>query len=245
MVGAGAFFTTFVAVELRVAQPMLPLSLFRRRDFTAAQVAAFAISASFFALYLYMTLYLQNVLRLSPLDAGLVYLPGSLLLFVASAAGSKLTERFQPAALVTGGLALVAGGLALLGLTAARSSWTVVLPGDLVVCLGTGIFNPALAMIAVGAGPAENSGVLAGVNDAARQGGIAVGVAIFGALVPASAALGHGSSADYVAGFHHALIVGTAIAAAGAAATAGLLAVTRRPTHSRPRVAVEAAADIA
>ena len=101
----------FVAIERRSAMPMLPLALFRRRDFAAAQVAAFAISASFFALYLYMTLYLQDILHLSALDAGLVYMPGSLLLFVVSGASAQLSGRIPPATLVAAGLALVAGGL--------------------------------------------------------------------------------------------------------------------------------------
>jgi len=244
--GAGALLAGFAWIEVRVAEPMLPLAMFRRREFTAAQVAAFAISASFFALYLYMTLYLQDVLRVSPLAAGLAYLPGTLLLFVASAASSKLTERFHPPALVIAGLGLVAVGLALLVITGTDSSWTVILPGHLLVCLGTGLFNPALGTVALGAGPAESSGLLAGVNDAFRQGGIAVGVALFGALVPAGAALGHGSPESYVTGFHHALIAGTAIAALGTMATALLLA-RRRPQAraAQPLTAAEPAAEIA
>ena len=66
----------FVLVELRSREPMLPLELFRRPDFTGAQIAAFAISGSFFALFLYTTLYLQEILHLSAIEAGLVYLPG-------------------------------------------------------------------------------------------------------------------------------------------------------------------------
>jgi len=69
----------FVVIEQRVSSPMLPLGLFRRRDFTAAQIAAFAISHTFFAIYLCVTLYLENVLRLSPLEAGVTHLPGTML----------------------------------------------------------------------------------------------------------------------------------------------------------------------
>ena len=207
---------------------MLPLGMFRRRDFTAAQVAAFAISASFFALFLYMTLYLQDVLHLSALDAGLVYLPGTVLLFIVSAASAQLGERFAPWTLVSSGLVLVAAGLLLITLVGPHSSWTVILPGDLVVCIGTGLFNPALGIVALGAGPIEDSGLLAGVNDAFRQGGIAVGVAVFGAIVPAGAALGHGAATAYVTGLHHALIVGAGLAFVGAAVTVALLGARRR-----------------
>ena len=241
--GAGLTLAAFVAVESRVGAPMLPLGFFRRRQFTAAQLAAFAISASFFALYLYTTLYLQDVLRLSALDAGLVYLPGSLLLFVVSGVSAQLGERVRPVILVCDGLLLVALGLALMTIIGPRSSWTAILPGDLIVCVGTGLFNPPLAMIALGAGSAESSGLLAGVNDAFRQGGIAVGVAVFGALLPAGAALGRGDGGTYVAALHNALLLGAGVAAAGAAVTFALIGRhhKRSPT---PAVDPQAAAEL-
>ena len=227
LVGAVAMGIAFVAIEQRVATPMLPLGMFKRRDFTAAQIAAFAISSTFFAIYLYITLYLQNVRHLSPLDAGLTYLPGTTVVFIVSGASAKLAERISPAALLTAGLAMVAGGLALLTMTGTHSSWTVTLPGVLLASVGTGIFNPTLAHLALSAGAPERSGLLAGVNDVARQSGIAVGIAAFGALVPAASALGHGSATAYVAGLHHALIVGAVIAAAGAVATLALIGPRR------------------
>ena len=80
------------------------------------------------------------------------------------------------------------------------------------------------------------SGLAAGINDAFRQGGIAVGVAAFGVLVPATAALGHGSPEGYVTGLHHALLIGTALAAAGAIATTRLIPA-RRASSETQRVA--------
>jgi EmrB/QacA subfamily drug resistance transporter len=228
LVGAAVLLALFVVTERRVEQPMLPLGLFRRRDFSAAQIAAFAISASFFALFLYTTLYLQEVLHLSPIDAGLVYLPGTILMFAVSGATAQLPKHIHPGVLVVVGLGLVAAGIALMLMVGAQSSWTVVLPGELVVCFGTGLFNPALAAVAMGSVSERQSGLAAGVNDAFRQGGIAVGVAAFGALVPASAALGHGSPEAYVTGLHHALLVGAALAAVGTIASAALLAGRRQ-----------------
>jgi EmrB/QacA subfamily drug resistance transporter len=246
LAGAAGMAIAFVAIERRVASPMLPLELWGRRDFRAAQIAAFAISSTFFAIYLYVTLYLQDVLRLSPLDAGLTYLPGTTLVFIVSGASAKLFARISPALLLETGLVLVGGGLALLTLTTTDSSWTVTLPGVLLASLGTGIFNPTLATLALGAGPIGHSGLLAGVNDAARQSGIAVGVAAFGALVPAAAAVGHGSAGAYVSGLHNAALLGAAIAVAGAAVTAALLgARTARPAKLGRHRAVAAAAEIA
>jgi EmrB/QacA subfamily drug resistance transporter len=231
LAAAVACLGAFVAIELRVRAPMLPMGLFRRPAFSGAQIAAFAISASFFALFLYLTLYLQEVLGLSPLDAGLVYLPGTIVMFVVSGATAPLQPRVKPVTLIIAGLALVAGGLALMLFAQVHSSWTVLLPGEFVVCIGGGIFNPALATVAISSLEAEQSGLAAGVNDAFRQAGVAVGVAAFGALVPAGAALGHGSAASYVSGLHHAILAATAIAAVGVLASAGLLTHRRFELH--------------
>src|SRR5213078_4199754 len=114
--------------------------------FAGAQVAVFAISSSFFAVFLYLTLYLQTVLGMSPIQTGLVYLPGTFLGFVAA------------------GLA----GMLLLGV---GSSWTVLLPGLLVTSLGTGLFNPTGSALALNALPHEQSGLAAGANDTFRQTG--------------------------------------------------------------------------
>ncbi len=198
LAGAVVCLAGFVMIELRVREPMLPMGLFRRPAFTGAQVAAFTISASFFALFLYLTLYLQEVLHLSPLDAGLVYLPGTVVMFIVSAATAPLSERISPGILIVAGLFLVAGGLALMLIAQTDSSWVVLLPGELVVCVGTGIVNPALATVAISSLTADQSGLAAGVNDVFRQAGIAVGVAAFGALVPAQAAIGIGSPGAYV-----------------------------------------------
>jgi EmrB/QacA subfamily drug resistance transporter len=243
LVAGTALLLAFVLVERRTREPMLPLGLFRNHAFTGAQVAAFSISASFFALFLYTTLYLQEVLRLSPLDTGLVYLPGTIVMFVVSAASAQLADRTSPGALITAGLMLVAAGLGLMTLAGADSTWLALLPGLLVVCVGTGLVNPALAAVALGSVDGAQSGLAAGINDAFRQGGIAVGVAAFGALIPAGAALGHGSTESYVAGLHHALVIGAALAAAGGIATGRLLPL-RRTTSKTPRVAADPVADL-
>jgi EmrB/QacA subfamily drug resistance transporter len=223
LAAAAVALVAFVLVELRVREPMLPMRLFRDATFTGAQVAAFAISASFFALFLYTTLYLQQILGLSAIEAGLVYLPGTLVMLVVSAATAQLGARIPARTMVGGGLALVAAGMALMTLAGTDSSWPVMMPGILVACIGTGLFNPALSNVALGSVPVEQSGLAAGVNDTARQAGIAVGVAALGALIPAEAALGNGSPADYVSGMHDALWVGALLAVAGAVAAGALI----------------------
>ncbi len=198
------------------------------------------MSASFFALFLYTTLYLQEILHLSPVEAGLVYLPGTILLFVVSGATAELTKRISAGALIVGGLILVAVGLALMTVVQVDSSWVALLPGLLVVCAGTGLFNPALAAVALGSLPDAQSGLAAGVNDVFRQGGIAVGVAAYGVLVPAGAALGHGSSGSFVSSLHEALWIGAAVAAIGAIVAVKLIGIRAPAPQVSPIPAGEA-----
>jgi EmrB/QacA subfamily drug resistance transporter len=237
LIGGGLLLLAFVLVERHAREPMLPLGLFRNRSFTGAQVAAFSISGSFFALFLYLTLYLQEVLHLSPFDTGLVYLPGTIVMFVVSAASAQLAERTPPGAVISAGLILVAAGLALMTLAGANSTWLVLLPGLLVVFVGTGLVNPALASVALGSVETTQSGLAAGINDAFRQGGIAVGVAAFGALFSASAALGHGSANAYVTDLRHALLIGAALATVGGIATSRLISMRRSAGATQPLAA--------
>jgi predicted MFS family arabinose efflux permease len=223
LAGAVAALIAFVAIELRSTHPMLPLRLFRIPSFTGAQIAAFGISGSFFAVFLYMTLYLQQILGLSAIEAGLVYLPATVVIFLVSGASSQLGEKVSPRTMISVGLGLVAVGMALMTLAETTSSWTALLPGMLLAAVGTGLFNPSVIAVALGSVPIEQSGLAAGVNDTFRQAGIAVGVAALGALVPAGSALGGGSPSHYVSGLHDALFAGAALAAVAAVAAAVLI----------------------
>jgi EmrB/QacA subfamily drug resistance transporter len=212
----------FVIAEIRGRDPMLPLALLRDRTFAGAQVAVLAISGGFFAIFLYLTLYLQSVLALSPIQTGLVYLPGTILMFIVSGATAQLGAKVRPGVLVSIGLALVGAGLLAMLDTTVGSSWIALMPGVLLACLGTGLFNPAASAVALSALPPERSGLAAGANDTFRQAGVALGIAALGAFVPAASALG-GSPQTYVQGLHQALIAAAGLSAAGAVATAALL----------------------
>jgi EmrB/QacA subfamily drug resistance transporter len=209
----------FVLIQQTKKEPMMPLGLFANRSFTGAQVAAFAISASFFAMFFYATIYLQAVLHLSPLDAGLVYLPACVVMFVVSGASAQLLNRVSHGAMISGGLALVAAGLVLCLMAGVHTSWIVLVPGLVVAGVGSGLFNPALSAVALGEAPPELSGLAAGTNDSFRNVGIALGVAALGALMPTGSLLDGGNPAHFVTGFHHALIATAVLAAAGAVAS--------------------------
>ena len=180
--GAGLMLAAFAAIEQRVAEPMLPLHLFRRGAFTGVQLAAAAVSASLFALFLYLTLYLQNYLGYSPLQAGLRYLPITLVPFLVAPLAVALMGRVPARALMAIGLAGVGAGLLLMSGVSADSSWTALLPGFIVAGIGVGLLNPVIADVAVSVVSKDRSGMAAGINDTFRQVAIAVGVAAWGAI---------------------------------------------------------------
>jgi EmrB/QacA subfamily drug resistance transporter len=180
--GSAALLAAFLAVERRVAEPMLPLGLFRRRAFTGVQLAAFAVSGSLFSLFLYLTLYLQNYLGLSPFEAGLRYLPITVASFVAAPIAGALLSRVPARLMMSTGLAVGGVGLLLMAGIGAGDDWTTLLGGFLVAGAGVGLLNPVIADVAVSVVPKEQSGMAAGINDTFRQVGVAVGIAVWGAV---------------------------------------------------------------
>jgi EmrB/QacA subfamily drug resistance transporter len=180
--GAVVLLLAFVAIERRMPEPMLPLELFRRRAFTGVQLAAFAISGSMFALFLYVTLYLQSYLGHTPLDAGLRYLPITVTIFLVAPIAASLLPRVPARVLMAAGLALAGAGLLLMSGLDAGSTWTALLAGFLVAGLGVGLLNPVIADVTVSVVPTERSGMASGINDTFRQVGVAVGIAAWGAI---------------------------------------------------------------
>lgn len=218
---AAASLTGFVVAQRRGRHPMLPPSLFRNPSFTGAQLTAFAISASFFALFFYISIYLQDIVGLSPIRTGLSLLPATLVLFFVSALAGHLQSRVPARVLIGAGLsAVTAGLLAMLG-ASAGSSWTVLLPGELLAAVGAGLFNPAVSALVLRESDPDAPGLAAGVNDTARQGGIAVGIAVLGALVPDRLGVITGqaaAAASFVHGLHYAIALAAALAGLGAVA---------------------------
>jgi len=223
LASGGALLALFVGIERRSKHPMLPIELFASRRFTTAQVTVFAISASFFAIYLYITLYLEEILHLSAISTGLVYLPATTLMFLAAGASIQLARHMPQRIMLAGSLALVGLGIALLLVLEPGSSWLAAEPGLTIAGLGGGVFNAVGSELAMSAVPERHAGLASGINDTFRQGAIPLGVAVYGTLIPAGAAIGRGSALAFVAGFHHALLLAVAIAVAGACTAHRLL----------------------
>jgi EmrB/QacA subfamily drug resistance transporter len=172
----------FVIVERVQERPMLDLTLFRRPAFTGANIVAFALSGSIFAMFLYLTLYIQDVLGFGPLQAGLRFLPITLLSFFVAPIAGRLSVRVPIRMLLGVGLLLISVGLVAMTAVDASSGWTTLIPGFAIAGVGIGLVNPPLASAAIGVVPPERSGMASGINSTFRQVGIATGIAGLGAI---------------------------------------------------------------
>lgn len=181
-IGSAVLMGLFLFAEWKGRDPMLDLHLFKRPAMIGVALGSFTLSASIFAMFLYLTLYLQVVLGLSPFQAGLRFLPLTMLAFVVAPVAGKLTVRVQSRFLMSLGLLLVAIGCFLMTHVQADSSWLVLLPGFLVAGVGIGITNPTLASGAVSVVPPQQSGMSSGAASTFRQVGIATGIAGLGAI---------------------------------------------------------------
>ena len=161
---------------------MLPLQLFRRPAFTGVQLAAFAVSASMFALFLYLTLYLQNYLGYSPFRRGCATCRSTVASFIAAPIAGALLSRVPGAGHDERRRSAPGLGLLLMSRGRRGSEWTTLLGGFLVVGAGVGLINPVIADVALSVVPKERSGMAAGINDTFRQVGVAVGIAVWGAI---------------------------------------------------------------
>jgi MFS transporter, DHA2 family, methylenomycin A resistance protein len=198
-----------IAVERARDDPMLPLDLFRRVDFSAANAIAGAMNCGTLGLLFVLTLYLQRVQGRSALEAGLavvpLFTPLSILAPIAGRLTAKVGSRWPMAA----GLLIAAVGVAILATVGAHASFLAILPALLLWGIGMGILTPAVVAAAVGAVPGERSGLASATNNTARQAGGAIGIAACGALAGTPGAPG------FLGGFH---TVALAVAALFAAA---------------------------
>ncbi len=181
-IAAAVLLLIFFVNEARSKDPMLPLSLFRKPAVVGVSFVAFCMSASIFAMFLYLTFYLQDALGNGPLGAGVRYLPLTLLSFFVAYGAGQLTVRMQSRYLLGGGMLLIAIGLFLMSHTHANSGWTVLLPGFIVCGAGIGMVNPVLASASISVVPPQESGMASGTNNTFRQVGIATGIAVLGAI---------------------------------------------------------------
>ena len=216
LVGGVLLLILFVAVELRQDRPMFDVTLFRQRAFLGVSIATFCIAAGMFAMFPYLSIYLQDILGYSPLATGVRFLPLTAFVFFVPLATRRVAARVPLRVMISVGLALVAAGLALMYGLDADSGWTALLAGFVAGGIGIGVANPALAAGALRVVDPARTGMASGISNTFRLAGVAVGVAALGALLQSRVE----SSLSATAGDNaHAL--GAAVSSSGTRAVAG------------------------
>ena len=225
---AFTIFAIFIVIETRVSSPLVPLALFRLRNLSVSSVVGVLWAGAMFAWFFLTALYLQFVLGYSPLQVGLGFLPGNLIMGALSIGiSAKLVMRFGFRAPLATGLGLAGLGLLLLARAPVDGSYVVdVLPSMILLGLGAGMaFNPVLLAAMSDVEPQE-SGLASGIVNTSFMMGGALGLAILASVAASRTsdllAAGESNAAALTGGYHVAFLIG-ALFAFGAAAIGGLL----------------------
>ncbi len=231
LAAAGTLLGVFVAIEARVAAPLVPLGLFRLRNVATANIVGILWSAAMFAWFFISALYLQLVLGYSPLEVGLAFLPANLIMGAFSLGlSARLVLRFGLKVPLVTGLLLAAAGLVLFARAPVDGTFAVdVLPSMLLLGIGAGMaFNPVLLAAMSDVAP-EQSGLASGVVNTAFMMGGALGLATLASLAAQRTdtlqAAGQSPLVALNGGYHAALLAGALFAVAAAVVGAVLLRV--------------------
>ncbi|MGA2472172.1 MAG: DHA2 family efflux MFS transporter permease subunit [Acidimicrobiales bacterium] len=224
----------FLVVEHRRARPMLPLGLFRSRQFSGANAVTFAVYGALGGALFLLPVELQIVKHYSPLESGLALLPVTLVMLTLSARSGALSARIGPRLQMTVGPLVVGAGLALLTqATQPGSYWSEVFPAVLLFAFGLAVTVAPLTATAMGAAPAEHSGIASAVNNVVARAAGLLAVAVLPLLAGLTGAAALGAT-ELAAGFRTAMLISGVVCAAG-----GLIAAltirnpARAPAHVR------------
>jgi EmrB/QacA subfamily drug resistance transporter len=183
-IGGLVFVVLFLVRERTAAYPMLPLGLFRRRNFSAANIETLAMYAGLSILFFFLVLFLQQVGGYSALEAGFATLPTTVVMFALSKRAGALADRFGPRLFMgVGPLVAAAGLLLLLGTDGDVDYWSEIFPGLLVFSLGLSATVAPLTATVLADAEEKNAGIASGVNNAIARAAGLLGVAVMGAIV--------------------------------------------------------------
>jgi EmrB/QacA subfamily drug resistance transporter len=243
---AAVTLTAFVANELRVANPLVPMSILKVKGVAAADATQMVALAGFFPMFFFLTLYMQSVLHYSPIQTGTAYLPLTGGVIIAAGIASQLFSRIGTKPVIVAGALIAAGGLYWLSRVPVHGSYVPdILPGLLIAAFGLGaVFVGATTAANAGVGE-DKAGLAAGLLNTGQQLGAALGLAILSALATAHTnsllRTGHDSIAQAAThGYQRALLAGAFLVLA-----AGVIALTAHNTRQTVPVEEEPALDVA
>jgi EmrB/QacA subfamily drug resistance transporter len=245
---SAALIATFVAVELRSQAPLVPFRIFRVRTLTGANVVGLLLGGSLFAMFFFITLYMQQVLGYSPIRAGLSYLPLALMIIAASGVASQLVTRIGFKPVLAAGMALIAVALLWFSQVSVGGGFvTDILGPSLVAAAGLGFGFVTTTIAAVSGVREQESGLASGLINTSQQIGGALGLAVLATIANSRTddlLAGAGGDRSGLTnalneGFQAAFLGGAGIAALGLLLTLVLI----RGRDSRAHVELGAAAE--
>jgi EmrB/QacA subfamily drug resistance transporter len=173
----------WVAIERRSKAPMVDFAFFRSRTFLGANVVAFLVTFGMLAMFFFIALYMQNVLGYSPLQAGLRFLPSTVIVIIMGPLAGRLTDRVGPRSLMTAGLVIVGASLFWQSELSVDSGYGFLLPAFVLMGLGIGLVMSPMSTAAMNAVDPTKAGAASGTLSMSRMVGGTFGVAVLGALV--------------------------------------------------------------
>jgi EmrB/QacA subfamily drug resistance transporter len=230
---AAVMLVVFLLLEARQRAPMLELALFRNRTFSGANGAMLFVGLAMFGTFFYVSLYMQNVLRYSPVETGASFLPMTLLIILIAPRAGALTDKIGSRWLVGFGMTLLSVMLFYYSHLGANETFWKILPGLLIGGVGMGLTMTPTTAAAMSAVAVDKAGVGSAVLNSARQVGGSLGIAVMGAIVA--------SGSDFLTGFHDSLRVGALLCLVGAAVSVFAVRKIEHPHHAPEAVAVDAA----
>jgi EmrB/QacA subfamily drug resistance transporter len=241
LAGAALGLAAFVAIELRVKVPMVEFHFFADRNFVGAVVVALIVSFAMLGVFFFLALYMQNVLGYSPLEAGVRFLPSTLMVVVVAPVAGRLADRIGPRWLIAAGLTIVAASLYSFSGIAVDSSYGRLLPGFVLLGIGIALTMSPMTSAAMNAVAVEKAGIASGVLSMFRMVGGSLGVAVTGAIFQGAVAdPAAATPAEFVDALGNAMLVSAFVALAGA--VVGATAIRSRRREVGDEVATAAAA---
>jgi EmrB/QacA subfamily drug resistance transporter len=185
LAGAVVSLAAFAVIERRSASPVVDFAFFRSRQFLGTNAVAFMVTFSMFAMFFFLTLYMQNILGYSPLETGVRFLPTTLVVMAAGPIAGRLTDKLGPRRLIAGGLVLIAASMLWQSRITVHTTFGYLLPAFIVMGAGIGLVMSPMSTAAMNAVDRTKAGVASGTLSMSRMVGGTFGVAALGALVAA------------------------------------------------------------